>query len=170
MSEFSNRAVDLDDIPDFRLVELQPVHPKFRRVLTIRYTIALVITAFVLSLSVYYIPLPIWLEAIVIFVAFIIFLLVYLEFFLGFPNRKFGIREMDIIYQRGYLVKKETVVPFKRIQHVEKTQGLLMRKFKLYSLLIYTAGESSGDLKIAGLDFEMAQKIKSKVLQEIEDE
>ena len=94
MSEFSNRAVDLDDIPDFRLVELQPVHPKFRRILTIRYTIALVITAFVLSLSVYYIPLPIWLDAIIIFVAFIIFLLVYLEFFLGLGKWISYIREV----------------------------------------------------------------------------
>lgn len=102
--------------------------------------------------------------------ALIIFVLVYVEFFFGFPIRRFGIRELDIIYQKGYLVKKETIVPFNRIQHIEVTQSLLLRKFNLYSLLIYTAGESSGDLKIAGLDHQTAQKIKSKVLQEIEDE
>lgn len=170
MSEFSNLSVNLDNVPDFKSVELTPIHPKFRRILSIRYSIALILTALVLSSTIYYIPLPLWSYYMMIFVALIIFVLVYVEFFFGFPIRRFGIRELDIIYQIGFLVKKETIVPFNRIQHIEVTQSLLLRKFNLYSLLIYTAGESSGDLKIAGLDHQTAQKIKSKVLQEIEDE
>ncbi len=170
MSDFSNLSVKLENIPDFKSIELTPIHPKFRRILSIRYSIALILSALVLSTLIYYVSLPLWSYSLMIFVTLTIFVLIYLEFFEGFPNRKFGIRELDIIYQIGFLVKKETIVPFNRIQHIEVTQSLLLRKFNLYSLLIYTAGESSGDLKIAGLDHHTAQKIKSKVLQEIEDE
>ena len=170
MSEFSNLSVNLSDIPDFKSVELQGIDLKFKNILVIRYSIGLILTAVALSLSIYYIPVPDWIQIATIIVAIVIFFLIYLEFFIGFPLRKFGVRELDIIFQSGYLVKRETIVPFSRIQHIEISQGLLMRNFKLYSLLIYTAGESSGDLKIAGLDLETAQKIKSKVLQEVEDE
>jgi len=170
MSEFSNLSVNLTDIPDFKSIELEGVHPTFKYILVIRFSIGLILTAIALSLSIYYIPLPEWIQLISVLIAFVIFLLIYLEFFIGFPIRKFGVRELDIIYQSGFFVKKETIVPFSRIQHIEISQGLLMRNFKLFSLLIYTAGESSGDLKIAGLDFDTAQKIKSKVLQEIDDE
>ncbi len=170
MSEFSNPSVNLENVPDFKSIELTPVHPKFRRILSIRYSIALILSVLVISTLIHYVSLPLWSYILMIFVALTIFVLLYLEFFEGFPNRKFGIRELDIIYQIGFLVKKETVVPFNRIQHIEVTQSLLLRKFDLYSLLIYTAGESSGDLRIAGLDHHTAQKIKSKVLQEIEDE
>ena len=170
MSEFSNLSINLSDIPDFKSIELQGIDPNFKNILVIRYSIGLILAAITLSLSVYYTELPYWVEIVAVFIAIVIFFLIYLEFFKGFPLRKFGVRELDIIFQSGYLVKRETIVPFSRIQHIEISQGLLMRNFKIYSLLIYTAGESSGDLKIAGLDYETAQKIKSKVLQQIEDE
>jgi len=78
--------------------------------------------------------------------------------------RLFGIRQYDIIYQSGFFYFTETVIPYNRIQHVEIKQGPLSRFFNLYSLRLYTAGASSGDLIIDGLDKETAQKLKAKVL------
>lgn len=170
MSEFSNLSVNLNEIPDFKSIDLQGVDVTFKNILIVRYSIGIILTAVVLSLSIYYLPVPEWIQVTAIILAIMIFFLVFLEFFKGFPLRKYGVRELDIIFQSGYFVKRETIIPFSRIQHVEISQGLLLRKFELYNLLIYTAGESSGDLKIAGLDFFTAQKVKSKVLQEIEDE
>jgi len=170
MSDFTNKAIDINNIPDFKSIDLTGIDKKFKNILLIRYSLGLLLSAIVLSLSFYYLYLPVWLQIIVICLGLLIFILIYLEFFKGFAVRKYGIRELDIIFQSGYMVKKETIVPFKRIQHVEIRQDLLMRNFKLYSLLIYTAGESSGDLKIAGLDFNTAQRIKSKVLEKIDYE
>ena len=170
MPEFSNLSINLTEIPDFKSVDLSQVNAKFRNILSIRFSIGLILASMAITLSIYFLSVPLWLSMATIAAALIVFSLIFVEFFIGFKYRQFGLRQLDIIYQSGYLVRTETIVPFNRIQHVEISQGLLMRYFNLYSLLIYTAGESSGDLNIAGLDLETAQKIKSKVLQEVEDE
>ena len=96
MSEFSNPSVNLENVPDFKSIELTPVHPKFRRILSIRYSIALILSVLVISTLIHYVTLPLWSYILMIFVALTIFVLLYLEFFEGFLNRKFGIRELEV--------------------------------------------------------------------------
>lgn len=170
MSEFSNTSLKLEDIPDFKGVELQPIHPGFKNILIIRFSIGLIVTGLLIAVLFVFIPLPLWIPLLVSVLSLLIFTMIYMEFFIGFPIRQFGLRELDIIYRHGFFVTKETIVPFSRIQHIEIKQDLLMRQYKLYALAIYTAGESTGDLKISGLDLDTAQKLKSKVLQKVEDE
>jgi membrane protein YdbS with pleckstrin-like domain len=62
-------------------------------------------------------------------------------------------------------VFKQTILPYKRIQHVEIKQGPLFKAFKLFTLKVYTAGSASGDLSIAGLNKDDADKLKAQILK-----
>ncbi|MDW3645513.1 MAG: PH domain-containing protein [Bacteroidia bacterium] len=83
----------------------------------------------------------------------------------GFSNKRYALREHDILYQKGWLWQKLTAIPFNRIQHVSLSQGPFERNFKLSSLNIYTAGGSSSDLSIPGLHIDEAQRIKDFILR-----
>ena len=72
---------------------------------------------------------------------------------------------MSWIFQRGYLFFKQTIVPFNRIQHVEVKQDLIFRAFGIYSLKVFTAGSSSGDLSLVGLNKSDADKLKAVILK-----
>jgi len=59
------------------------------------------------------------------------------------------------------------VVPFKRIQHSEVTQGPVDRFFNLAKLRVFTAGGSGSDLTIPGLKLEEANKLKTLITARI---
>ncbi|WP_397447142.1 PH domain-containing protein [Polaribacter sp. R77954] len=86
----------------------------------------------------------------------------------SFPLRKYALRDKDISYKRGLLIKKLTTVPFTRIQHVEIDEKPISRLFGLSSLSVYTAGDSSDDLEIKGLTKETALQIKEFISTKID--
>lgn len=81
----------------------------------------------------------------------------------GFLIRGYALREHDISYKHGFFRFSLTTVPFNRIQHSEISHGPIARLFRLATLKIYTAGGSSSDLKIAGLDPENAKKLRDYI-------
>ncbi|TXD51315.1 MULTISPECIES: PH domain-containing protein [unclassified Polaribacter] len=87
----------------------------------------------------------------------------------SFAKRKYAIREKDISYQEGLLVKRLTTVPFSRIQHVETDEKPISRIFGLSSLSVYTAGDSSDDLVIKGITKEEALQIKEFITTKINE-
>ena len=108
-------------------------------------------------------------------VTFWLFLLITILFIytifikiIGFKRRKFLVREKDISYKKGVFYKKITTVPFNRIQHVEIDQGPISRFFNLASLSVFTAGDSSDDLKVNGLLKDEAQQIKEYISNQID--
>ena len=56
---------------------------------------------------------------------------------LGFTKKGYLVREKDISFQRGLITYKQTSVTFNRIQHVEVSQGVLAKIFKLSTIKIY---------------------------------
>jgi membrane protein YdbS with pleckstrin-like domain len=62
------------------------------------------------------------------------------------------------------------VLPINRIQHVETHRNAIERRLNLSTLRLYTAGGSSADLTVHGLEREIADKIRETVLQEIHSE
>ncbi len=170
--EFSNLQVDLSSIPDFKKVELKSISKKYKTVLWIGWLIPFFILMPLPGFSLLFFEVPYLYVVGIYLVITVLFLFTAIEIHKGFPRRKFGVRELDIIHQKGFFVFTETVVPFKRAQHVEIKQGPLLRLFQLYSLKIYTAGASTGDLVINGINFDTAEKLKSKILQvaEIEED
>lgn len=170
MKDFSNISINIGSLPNFQEAYMQAVESRYAKVLWINYSLPFFIYILAVVGAFYFLPvrkLFISLGSIALLIPFIISAI---EIYAGFPRRKFGVREQDIIYQKGFLVYKETVVPFRRIQHVEIRQNLIARMFNLFSLKLYTAGDSMGDLVISGLNEEVANKLKEKVLQKQEAE
>lgn len=52
---------------------------------------------------------------------------------------------------RGWLVRTDTIVPFKRIQHIDVGQGPVERLFGLASLTVHTAGTHNSIVTLPGL-------------------
>ncbi|WP_299012446.1 PH domain-containing protein [uncultured Polaribacter sp.] len=98
----------------------------------------------------------------------ILFGFFYVVYAIGFKKRKYAVREKDVSYKSGILFKQTTSVPFNRVQHIEIDQGPFSRFFKLASLSVYTAGDSSDDLKIKGILKEDAIKIKEFISTKID--
>ncbi len=88
----------------------------------------------------------------------------YWHTFVSHKYKGLVLREHDIVFKTGMFWRKETAVPFNRIQHLETHRGLLERKLALATLKLYTAGGAGADLKISGLEVERAERIKQHVL------
>jgi len=98
-----------------------------------------------------YAVIPAWLVLLLVTLFFS-----YKEYFV----RGYVLRELDITYRHGWIFHHETTVPFNRIQHTEIKDGPIDRLFTLCELEIYTAGGSSSDLSLSGLDPEDAKRLK----------
>ncbi len=83
-------------------------------------------------------------------------------------RRAFKLREQDILYARGLLVRRLAIVPITRIQHVETASGPLERWFSLERLTCFTAGGLSEDVVIRSLESGRAQAVRDYVLARIE--
>ena len=72
----------------------------------------------------------------------------------------YALRERDILFKRGFLFEKITVIPFNRIQHASTHRGMLDKLLGLSSLQVFTAGGSGSDINIPGLTPELAASLK----------
>ena len=88
-------------------------------------------------------------------------------FGIGFSRRKYVLREKDVTYKSGVLIETITTVPYSRIQHVEINEAPISRIFKLASLNVFTAGDTSTDLAIKGIKKDEALRIKEFINQQI---
>lgn len=83
------------------------------------------------------------------------------------PRKGYAVRDRDIVYKDGVFWRTVTAIPFNRIQHVEKSSTPLDRRFQLATLQLFTAGGSSGDLKIHGLPAKTAEKMRVFILEKV---
>jgi membrane protein YdbS with pleckstrin-like domain len=79
--------------------------------------------------------------------------------------RGWALREHDVAYRSGLVWRKTIILPFTRVQHAEVTSGPLQRRFGLATLKFYTAGGSSVDLKITGLEAPQARALRDHILK-----
>lgn len=86
----------------------------------------------------------------------------------AYRYKAYALRERDIIYRSGLLFRSLTLVPFKRVQHCEVTQGPLSRLFGLSRLKIFTAGGNQSDISIPGLPIERANQLRNFILNKLE--
>lgn len=165
MLDFKNQSLNIEHIPNFKEVQFHHVHKSYLKVLRIVYGSVLASLLIGMVTLYYLIHLPNSVFFSILIGLLMFYSAIVIEIELGFSRRKFGIRDLDLIFQKGYFVFKQTLVPYKRIQHVEIKQGPVFKIFKLYTLKVYTAGSSSGDLSIAGLGKTYADKLKTQILK-----
>ena len=84
---------------------------------------------------------------------------------LNYNIEGYALREKDIIHIKGVINRKQTAIPFNRVQHCEIKAGPIQRFFKLKTLEVFTAGGHASDLVIEGLQSEDAQLLKNFIIQ-----
>lgn len=75
----------------------------------------------------------------------------------------FALRPEEIYMEHGVLNHVRTVVPLRRIQHVDVSQDLIEREFALGRLVVHTAGSRSSDVVVPGLPLSEAEKIRDEI-------
>jgi len=169
MTNFTNEAIEINELPKFEEVQLRGLHSNYLKVMLFNFSLLIILvlggfaTVFVLKKDIF--SINVWGS---IFVALIL-LLGLIVFFTKKSFKKIGyaFRSHDAIYKSGLISETTTIIPFNRVQHVALHQGFISRKLGLASVELFTAGGSSSDLKIPGLLLEEAQKIKNLVSQKI---
>lgn len=87
--------------------------------------------------------------------------------YLAAKNRRFALRDKDVVLKTGLMNHRLAIIPINRIQHVELHRPFLDRKYGLATMAIYTAGASSVDAQIPGLEEAEAVRIQAFILDKM---
>lgn len=166
-----NTQIFSTEIPKSEDIIFEPLLPKYKTIQQINTIVLLTIFGVLGSIAYAFIPeLFLWM-----YILFVTLLLVLLIFFMlriqyGFPHKGYAIRTYDVHYKTGWITRKTTSIPISRVQHIVVNQGFLSKIWGLAKLEVYTAGDSSDDIKIPGITFEKAQDIKAMLSQRIQED
>lgn len=168
---FENIPLELNELPSVENLQLKRLNPNYIYVLIL----SAAFSAFMVLAAAYatrFIPYRQVLEyrPYIFLVAGLMGLFWVFSAVLGYYFKGYLIRSHDVIFQEGWLIRKLTAVPFKRIQHAEVSQGPLGRMLDLAQLNIFTAGGSQSDLSIPGLNMDEAQKLRAFIVHTISND
>lgn len=157
---FRNNQLDVASLPHYEEVELISLNPKY----LVRLNITTSINMFLLLAGLFGAYLFIKdFKGYFVVAGVLSLLMLFWFYFSNYQLQKrsgYGVRERDIIFKRGFLYEKTTVVPFNRIQHVSTRRSLLDKMLGLSTLKVFTAGGSGSDVAIPGLLPETASNLK----------
>jgi membrane protein YdbS with pleckstrin-like domain len=89
---------------------------------------------------------------------------------IGFKVAGYALREKDVLYRSGWIIRKTRMVPLNRIQHVSMQSGPIERKYGLASITLFTAGgNDSDDFSIRGITTQTATELKEWIRSKISD-
>ena len=161
---FQNPAIALDDLPGTGDLEWEPMHPLYTRAIRMMTAIVLAIVAVAISAISFLASFP-WFLIVALYVLLLlvgVYSMVWPE--IAVPRRGYALRDKDILFRKGVIWRSVTAVPFNRIQHVETSSTPMDRRYGLATLQLFTAGGSSGDLKIDGLGKDVAEQLRVFIL------
>lgn len=167
---FTNAQIDLESVPAFDAVELQPVDPRYPKIV-LRLALAFELAAFLIGAA-----LVLGSEAraalatapaiaaagaaAAVAVAAVVAWYVHK----AASVIRFAVREHDVILHSGVFFKREVIQPIRRIQHVEQMQGPVARYFGLSKLRLFSAGTAHFAFEIPGLDAATAARVRHSIL------
>jgi membrane protein YdbS with pleckstrin-like domain len=167
---FSNQPIEVDALPDFRDAEIHPVVPAYLRH-KVATTIGFWGLFILVSLISPFLPFVDFnLSKYPAAIAAVIMLVSLLHARLDARHRGWALREHDLIYQSGVIFRKQVILPFARIQHVETLSGPIERYFDLMRVKCFTAGGQSADLVVEGLTSTTAGQVRQYLLEQIRDD
>ncbi|WP_223703081.1 PH domain-containing protein [Sutcliffiella deserti] len=97
--------------------------------------------------------------AVILFII-IVFVSVFLLPVLQWRRWRFEVHEHEIDLQRGIFIKKRTLVPMVRVQHVDTKQGPILQRYSLSTVIISTAATVH---EIPALDAEQADQLRDYI-------
>ena len=165
---FSNFQVDVTSLPKFNEVHLQPISKKYLVKLQVGTTISLLFLILGFTMAFYFLPpdLNPYLWAGIAFVV-LIFGWTFFNNIMYVNRSGYALREQDIIFKRGFLFERITVVPFNRIQHVSVERSFLDKMLKIATVKVFTAGGSGSDINIPGVIPTTATSLKEEISSRI---
>lgn len=164
--QFSNKQLDEISLPLMAYIEYSPLEKNLLKADLIWNILFFVIGIIVLLFLQYYIALE-WLVKHgnwILLGLVVLFLFTTSIVYFGFFKKSYAIREKDIIYNSGLFWRSSIAIPFNRVQHCEVSIGPIDRMFNLSELKIFTAGGSSSDLSIEGLNPETSNRLKDFIV------
>ncbi|HEU4472229.1 MAG TPA: PH domain-containing protein [Flavisolibacter sp.] len=166
---YLNTQVDVSTLPAAEEIELRPVHGDYLKVLRIEWLITTLVLAAITGLLIYFISgLRQTYGWVIVLGSFLLIVSTWLLFIeKSFPYSAYAIREKDVAYRRGWVQRSLKICPFNRIQNCSVQAGPVERRFRLASLIVYTAGADGADLRIPGLEQEEADRLRQFILGQI---
>lgn len=76
----------------------------------------------------------------------------------------------ELLLVRGIFNRVHTIIPMRRIQHLDVSQDLFEREFDVAKLIVHTAGTRSSDVVLPGLEQEVAESLRDEMKQFITDQ
>lgn len=168
MQDFTNETIDTTQLPKFEEVEFSVLHPNYWKVILITcVTIFLIIG--IAAGFIFYFNDEIFAFIIEFSIVFLVLILLTIILSrVSFKKKAFAFRNHDVLFRYGIIATNTLVIPYNRVQHVALHEGLLSRFFGLAKIEIFTAGGSSSDIHIPGIDKEQAENIKQLLMGKIQ--
>lgn len=170
MENFTNETIDSSQLPKFEEVTFTKLHPKYVSVVLIsllRIIAILILLPILLSmLKPELFSQRVWLILGAVIPIFSVLLVVFS--IIGFQKKGFAFREHDVLFKHGIIATNTIVIPYNRVQHVALHEGLISRYFGLAKIEIFTAGGSSSDIEIPGIEKQQAENIKQLLMGKIQ--
>ncbi|MDT8437989.1 MAG: PH domain-containing protein [Wenzhouxiangellaceae bacterium] len=164
---FENPQTPSEALPDYRALVFEPVAAGFRGYVAVTTLVYWLPPSLFVGLG-NLIPGVTLLPGLVgPAIVLLIGLLVGMYRGLDADRRGWALRAHDIAARSGIVWRSITVLPFARIQHVETTSGPLERRRGLARLKLFTAGGSSADLTLIGLDATTADRLREHLAEQI---
>lgn len=170
MENFTNETIDTTQLPKFEDVPMTALQPNYWKVVLFTWLIIFAVLAIVLISAAIFIE---EFQAIgfVLLVPLLVLLTLCLSLaYISFRKKTFAFRNHDVLYRHGIIATTTIVIPYNRVQHVALHEGFISRFFGLATIEIFTAGGSSSDIEIPGIEKEQAENIKQLLMGKIQKE
>lgn len=164
---FQNPEVALDTLPGVENLNWQAMHPNYKRRLLTQHTLIILAVGIIATVTKFILSIPVFIASIFWAVLLISAIVLLVWPLISVPRRGYVVRDKDIVFRSGVLWRSITAIPFNRIQHVETSSTPLDRKFEIATLQLFTAGGSGGDLKIDGLEMNVAEQMRMFILERV---
>jgi uncharacterized protein len=168
MEDFTNEIIDTTQLPKFEEVEFSVLHPDYWKVILAGLGVFFVLIAVAVGVVLTFNEelFPYVFEISIIYL--VLLLLAVFMSRISFNKKGFAFRTHDVLFRHGIIATNTLVIPYNRVQHVALHEGLLSRFFGLAKIEIFTAGGSSSDIQIPGIEKEEAENIKQLLMGKIQ--
>ena len=89
---------------------------------------------------------------------------------LRFRHWSYALLPDELVLKRGVFNRVSTIVPLRRIQHLDVSQDIFEREYELGKLIVHTAGTRSSSVILPGLALGEAERLRDEMKKVITDE
>lgn len=82
----------------------------------------------------------------------------------------YELREEELLLVRGIFNRIHTIIPLRRIQHLDVSQDIFEREFDVAKLVVHTAGTRSSAVMLPGLQQDIAESLRDEMKGFITDQ